>query len=521
MTRSKPFVVGSFIFGALALGVLAILAFGGMTLFAHKLRVVVVFSDSIAGLEVGAPVTFRGARIGRVEGMRLHIDVQRQTSWLPVYLDLDLDRIAWAGGSVGGKRADLQAAVDSGLRAQLVSQGLVGGDMSVNLDYRPGTPALRAGKTQDAFEIPTVTSDLQDLKDQLLKLDLPEIGQKTRDVLTSVQHVSDQLGARIGPLADGLQTTLATTTEAVRRLQSDSARALGDIDRLANESRSQIATNGDDLDRVLRRAEEATDGADALVASLNDMTSPRGDLQASLRDLAASAGSLRGLTHDLDDWTRSVGNAAAAKRMMRVRSLALAALIPLLAACLSHREYRHIYSLDRAIDAPAQTGADAARPRLQLERVLIPDYLDTTDILLRVGAHEIHESAAGRFGERLSLGVTHALRADLTSRLPRYTIALAQPAERPAPRILVNVDSFDIWPTGRCVLVADWSILDADRRSLLSADRGTFTTAAVGVSPGDGAIVAVMADAVRQLADRIAMTANASLQIDHDISPGS
>jgi paraquat-inducible protein B len=300
MTHSKPAIVGSFILGALALGVVAILAFGGMHLFAHELRVVVVFRDSVAGLEVGAPVTFHGARIGRVKGMRLHIDVHRQTSWLPVYLDLDLDRITWADGSVGGKRADLQAAVDSGLRAQLVSQGLVGGDMSVNLDYRPGTPAPLSGQAEDAFEIPTVPSDLQDLKDELLKLDLPEIGHKVREVLTSVQRVTEQVGARIGPLADGLQTTLATATDAVHGLQLDSARTLGDIDRLANESRRQIAVNGDDLDRVLKKAEEVTERADTLVASLNDMTSPRGDLQASLRDLSSSANSLRELTHDLE-----------------------------------------------------------------------------------------------------------------------------------------------------------------------------------------------------------------------------
>jgi paraquat-inducible protein B len=300
MTRSKAAIVGSFTLGALVLGIIAILAFGGRNLFAHKLRVVVVFSDSIAGLEVGAPVTFRGARIGRVEGMRLHIDVHHQTSWLPVYLDLDLDRISWADGAVGGRRADLQAAVDSGLRAQLVSQGLVSGEMSVNLDYRPGTPASVAGRDDDAFEIPTVPSDLEDLKAQLLKLDLPEIGRKTREVLTSVQHVTEQFGARIGPLADGLQTTLATTTDAVHRLQVDSARTLDDIDRLANESRRQVAINGGDLDELLKRAADATSRADALVASLNDMASSRGDLQASLRDLAASAGSLRELTHDLE-----------------------------------------------------------------------------------------------------------------------------------------------------------------------------------------------------------------------------
>jgi paraquat-inducible protein B len=81
--------------------VIAILTFGGMNLFTKNLRVVVVFQDSIAGLEVGAPVTFRGMRIGRVERMRLYVDVNHQTSWIPVYLDVDLGRISRADGSVG------------------------------------------------------------------------------------------------------------------------------------------------------------------------------------------------------------------------------------------------------------------------------------------------------------------------------------------------------------------------------------------------------------------------------------
>jgi paraquat-inducible protein B len=299
MTPTRPVLVGSFILGALALGVLAILTFGGLNLFAKNLRLVVVFKDSIAGLEVGAPVTFRGMRIGRVEGMRLHVDVKQQTSWIPVYLEVDLDRISWSGGS-GGHRADLQAAVDAGLRAQLVSQGLVGGQETVNLDYHPDTAALLAGHPEDAFEIPTIPSDIQDLKDQLRKLDLPAIGMKTQQVLARMQHVLDQLDGRIGPLADGLKATLTTTADAVRRLQADSTRTLADVDRLANESRRQIATNGADLDQLLKTAEQTTARADELVASLNDMSSPRGDLQASLRDLAASASSLRSLTHDLE-----------------------------------------------------------------------------------------------------------------------------------------------------------------------------------------------------------------------------
>ena len=299
MTPARPALVGSFVLGALALGVLAILIFGGSNLFAKNLRVVVVFKDSIAGLDVGAPVTFRGMQIGRVEGMRLHVDVKHQASWIPVHLEINLDRISWTNGS-GGDRVDLQAAVDAGLRAQLVSQGLVSGEASVNLDYYPGTPALRAGHPEDAFEIPTIPSGIQDLEDQLRKLDLPAIGMKTQQVLASMQHLLDELNGRVGPLADGLKATLTTTADAVHRLQSDSTRTLADIDRLANESRSQIATNGDDLDRLLKTAEQTTARADELVVSLNDMSSPRGDLQASLRDLAASASSLRSLTHDLE-----------------------------------------------------------------------------------------------------------------------------------------------------------------------------------------------------------------------------
>lgn len=300
MTPAKPVVVGTFVVGALVLGVIAILTFGGSHLFARNLRVVVVFKDSIAGLEVGAPVTFRGVRIGRVEGMRLHLDERHHTSWIPVYLDVYIDRISWTNGSVGTTRVDLQAAVDSGLRAQLVAQSLVSGQMSVNLDYHPDVPAQQSAYPEDAFEIPTIPSEIQSLKDELLHIDLPGIALKSQQVLGGMQRTLEEIDHTIGPLATSLQSTLATTAVAVRNLQADSARTVADIDRLANESRVQIANNGKELEQLLKTAERTANQADALVISLNDMTSSRGDLQASLRDLAASASSLRSLTHDLD-----------------------------------------------------------------------------------------------------------------------------------------------------------------------------------------------------------------------------
>ena len=193
--------------------------------------------------------------------------------------------------------------------------------------------------------------------------------------------------------------------------------------------------------------------------------------------------------------------------MTSLRAIALAALISIAVGCMSHRERQHVYTLNAALDAPRSAEAALGGPELQIQRVLVPDYLDTTDLLLRVGTHEIRESYTARFGERLSLGITHALRPDLAVRLPLDTVTLAQPADKSARQILVTIDVFDVWQNGHCLLTANWSILGADRRGVLSADRGTFVTEPVGGGISkDAAIVSAMADAVRQLAARIAST---------------
>src|SRR5271155_4237031 len=194
--------------------------------------------------------------------------------------------------------------------------------------------------------------------------------------------------------------------------------------------------------------------------------------------------------------------------MTRPRAL-VAALLCLIAGCTSSPP-QNIYVLSSAGDSAADTKAIAAAPVLQLRSVLVPDYLDTTGIRLRAGLHERRQSPTGRGGERLSLGITHALRADLAVRLPLDVVMLAQPAEKSARLILVNVDAFDVWADGRCVLIANWTILESDSRAVLITGRRTFTTpAGPGGSSGDREVVAGMADAVGALAESIASAVKA------------
>jgi uncharacterized lipoprotein YmbA len=197
------------------------------------------------------------------------------------------------------------------------------------------------------------------------------------------------------------------------------------------------------------------------------------------------------------------------RRSIRLIALILVALTSVVAGCISGRA-RQIYVLNDAVDTPLDSKAATGRTELQLERVLVPDYLDTTEILSRVGEHELHASSSGRWGERLSLGIMHALWADLAIRLPQDRVMFARAPEKSARQILVNVDAFNVWPNGHSVLAANWTILDTDRTVVLAAGRGTFIVPPDrSGKPSDGAVVSAMADALRQLAESIALAAKA------------
>lgn len=80
--------------------------------------------------------------------------------------------------------------------------------------------------------------------------------------------------------------------------------AVGHIDGLALEGKQQLTVDGAELTRLLASSDHTVRDADALVASLNEMTAPNSricdDLQASARDLAASASSLRTFSHEIE-----------------------------------------------------------------------------------------------------------------------------------------------------------------------------------------------------------------------------
>jgi uncharacterized lipoprotein YmbA len=190
--------------------------------------------------------------------------------------------------------------------------------------------------------------------------------------------------------------------------------------------------------------------------------------------------------------------------------LTLMALI-ILGACSSAPVPR-TYVLSTPAEAIAGVHNEAGQPVIEIPTVSMPDYLDTPDIFLRDGRNELRPSTTGRWGERLSLGVTHALEVALGRRLPGFLVThTPMQSGQPARSVLVDVDGFDVQPDGRCVLTAHWTITGGDASAASITERGTFVTM-VAATPSrepfpDAAVVAAMAAAVDQLADRIANNA--------------
>ncbi len=180
---------------------------------------------------------------------------------------------------------------------------------------------------------------------------------------------------------------------------------------------------------------------------------------------------------------------------MIIRSWRSFLSLTILTGCFSSPP-SHVYILTPPAVA---VGGDDRRPVLELRTVSIPDYLDTSDIVSRDGRNEIHVSTTGRWAERLSIGAAAALRAALTQRLPRVQIVRTNPT---GPRLLIDIEAFDMQADGRCVLNARWTVPTAAQQS----GAATIVTKAPvsGGAISDAAIVTAMTDAVGRLADRIA-----------------
>jgi uncharacterized lipoprotein YmbA len=159
------------------------------------------------------------------------------------------------------------------------------------------------------------------------------------------------------------------------------------------------------------------------------------------------------------------------------------------------------YVLGSTPQSAATKITQSGLPVVELKRIRLPAYIDATAILERKG-NQLIPSKTGRWGERLSAGMTRALAESLSSRLPGLVVTTAPPVEPPAQQVLLEVMSFEPRADQEVVLVARWTIVGGKARQELVTEQATIVEAVS--APGDSSVVEAMSRAVEGLADHLA-----------------
>jgi paraquat-inducible protein B len=315
---SKPVnktLIGVFVLGAVTLAVTAVLIFGSGKFFAPVKKFVLFFEGSVKGLNVGAPVIFRGVKIGEVTAIQLHFDPKHLTTVIPVYVEIDPrtftvpEEFTPLEKDVEKKYVFIQPLVEKGLKAQLQMQSFVTGQLMINLDFYPDKPIKLVGLEKKYPEIPTVPTSMEELSKTLQNLKLEELYKKVmltvegiekivnspelQATVTSINQTAKDTGqlvrnidAQVGPLV----TNLKTTSEAANRTMLQVEKALS----TENGIPAQLAETLQTANSALRQAEKT------LATAQNIAADDRSELNRALTELSAAARTIRILADYLE-----------------------------------------------------------------------------------------------------------------------------------------------------------------------------------------------------------------------------
>lgn len=315
--KANPAVVGGFVLGAIAIAVGGLFFFGGGKFFRTTSTYVAYFDGSLKGLEIGAPVTFRGVRIGTVKDISVVYDVDNSELTIPVIFEVDLDRLVLAGDldkAIESDDDDSVVLIERGLRAQLQMRSMVTGQLAVNLDFFPGSPLVYHGTYKGYEEYPTVPSEVEKLRDiaekfvsQLQDVPVDEIAADIRSLLESMNELvsSDELERAIAG-ADSLINSpdLAASVKSLRRALEQADAAMQSVQRLADHADESLEPLADALKGASNELggllDEAARVLKAVESSLNEDSDLRVRTITAMEEVAAAARSVRTLADYLE-----------------------------------------------------------------------------------------------------------------------------------------------------------------------------------------------------------------------------
>lgn len=327
MIKKHALLVGAFALGALALVVATVLWLSGNSLFRKQQQAQIYFQGGVAGLYVGAPVTFRGVPVGQVDDIGIEVDQRSLDARIPVRIRLNPEAVRFA--TPAGNTAEapsLDSLVARGLRAKLVAQSFVTGQKAIDLDFVPEAPTAGAPQpgTGRYPEIPAVRDRFEALFDQVAQLPLREtvtdlrttlqtlneVLQDTRGTLDVARQAVEGVGPQLGTVVTEGRRTLTEATAALQAVRTSATASLDGVNRLLATSRDTVAAAQPELQAALVGARQAAESAQLAMRRVNELAEPgaplRSDLEGAVRDLSQAARGLREFSELVEEQPNAV-----------------------------------------------------------------------------------------------------------------------------------------------------------------------------------------------------------------------
>ena len=310
--KRHAFLVGAFVLLALVLVVAGVLTLNKSGWFTPRHQAVVYFDDSVKGLYIGAPVTFRGVKMGEVTRIGVEVNQQTLVARIPVTLTLGTESLQMDSGRGQTQTLDLSELVKRGLRARLILQSVVTGQTAIELDFRPDLPGrLLAGGKSPIPEIPTMQDKLDALINQVQDLPLGEMVAELRqtmrtlnDTLKSSQIAIDKTSQQLNATGVQARQTLVTADEALKAVQAQTTLTLQSLQQLTDTTRGTVTQMQPALQQTLQETRLAAEGARRAMQDLAAVAAPgsplRTDVNSAVSDLSQAARSLRSFADQVE-----------------------------------------------------------------------------------------------------------------------------------------------------------------------------------------------------------------------------
>ncbi|PWL67745.1 MAG: hypothetical protein DBY30_03470 [Verrucomicrobia bacterium] len=277
--KISPAAIGMFVMAASIIAVAAVMVFGAAKFFSRTENFISFFSESVNGLDVGAPLKYKGVKIGKVEGIFISSSKNIKESSVSVVYSIDIDQLRRKTGTDFKDYSDwMDEQIAEGLRAKLNYQSIVTGMLYIELDFiadKGEKYDLKYGGTRFK-EIPAAKSGLSELAKgfektmaDVAKIDFAAIGQNVHSAIVKVNEKLDGIDAKA--ISDSAVSALKGVDELARNKDvAESIKKLdallSDSDALVNDARAELKKFSASGTSIMARLDEVLRNVNSVVA---------------------------------------------------------------------------------------------------------------------------------------------------------------------------------------------------------------------------------------------------------------